>query len=414
MRDTRHRVRVSPGGDRRPAPIAPPAPSPAARRGRSWVAGWLGTLVAAALVQAPVAGQAPAAAGQPPPAVTRPDNFYQAGNRVEITAPLEGDAVVAGRTVRIGQPVGGDILAAGWDVTLAATARDDVRIAGGTVRIDAHVAGDTTLAGGDVELGPNTHLMGRTWLTGDRVRVDGVVERDLHIAARVVQLAGDVRGPVEVVAEAFEVLPGARTSGAVTYRGRTPATVAPGATLSQPIAFERIEVDEARRARAWPGVSTFLFAVHLLAVGLLLLYVVPRFEPSMVATLRHHPGRSAIVGFVLLAAAPAVAVALVLSVLALPLGLALAMCYVMALFVAVLATAFFIGDLEARLVQAGPMTTRGQQALLLVAGVVTLALLRMLLGSVVVFAAMLLGLGALSLVAYEALAHTGTPAGTPA
>ncbi|MEZ5417988.1 MAG: polymer-forming cytoskeletal protein [Vicinamibacterales bacterium] len=367
-------------------------------------------MAAAVVLQAPLRGQVPATGAAP----ARPDNFYQAGNRVDITQPLEGDAVVAGRTVTIGQPVGGDILAAGWDVTLAAAARDDVRMAGGTVRLDATVAGDTTLAGGDVELGPNTHLMGRTWLTGDRVRVSGRVDRDLHVAARVVQLAGDVEGPIEVVAEEFEILPGARTRGPITYRGRTPATVASGATLAQPVAFERIEADEARRARAWPGVSTFLFSVHLLAVGLLLLYLLPRFEPSMIATLRRHPGRSAIVGFVLLAAAPAVAAALMLSVLALPLGLALAMCYVMALFVAVLATAFFIGDLEARLVKAGPMTTRGQQALLLLAGVVTLALLRLLLGGVVVFAAMLLGLGALSIAAYQALSHADTPGGVPA
>jgi len=73
------------------------------------------------------------------------------------------------------------------------------------------------------------------------------------------------------------------------------------------------------------------------------------------------------------------------------------MCYLMALFVAVLATAFFVGDLEARLFRAGPMTTRGQHALLLVAGVLTLAVLRLALGGVVVVASMFVGLGGLTL-----------------
>ena len=43
----------------------------------------------------------------------RGDNFYSAGEHVEITAPMPGDVVVAGRQIDIIQPVAGDLLAAG-------------------------------------------------------------------------------------------------------------------------------------------------------------------------------------------------------------------------------------------------------------------------------------------------------------
>ena len=40
-------------------------------------------------------------AQSPPPTLpaTRPDNYYAAGNRVDITRPMLGDVVVAGRTI---------------------------------------------------------------------------------------------------------------------------------------------------------------------------------------------------------------------------------------------------------------------------------------------------------------------------
>lgn len=339
-------------------------------------------------------GAQPAAA---PPAGARPDGYYAAGNRVEIAGPMAGDVVVAGRTIVIGHPVAGDILAAGWHVTLSAEASDDVRMAAGTVAVDAPVSGDLTVAGGDVTTGTGTRVHGRAFLTGDTVRVDGAFERDVQIAARSVVIGGEVRQPLQVVAERLEFLPGARILGPVTYRGVTPAIVAAGAQMSGPIAFEPIERRDAESARAWPAVSTLLFATHLLLAGLLVLYVAPAFESTVVGTMRRAPGKSLLAGFLLLVTAPVLATVLVFSVLGLPIGVALGMSYLMALFAGLLATAFFVGDLEARLFKAGPFTTRGQHAMLLLAGVLTLAVLRLMLGGVVVFAATLFGLGALTL-----------------
>ena len=41
-----------------------------------------------------------------------PENYYAAGENVDVPAPVLGDAVVAGRIVTIDQRVSGDILAA--------------------------------------------------------------------------------------------------------------------------------------------------------------------------------------------------------------------------------------------------------------------------------------------------------------
>jgi len=46
-------------------------------------------------------------------------------------------------------------------------------------------------------LGSQTHVNGRTWLPGRTVRIDGVLDRDVHVAGADVQIAGEIRQPLE-------------------------------------------------------------------------------------------------------------------------------------------------------------------------------------------------------------------------
>lgn len=357
---------------------------------------------------APVAGvQAPAPASEP----ARSDNYYAAANRVDIATPMPADVIVAGRQIDIAQSVAGDILAAGWKVSLTGRADDDVRIAAGDVRVNAPIAGDLTVAGGDVTLGPETRVSGRSWVTGRTVRIDGVIERELQVAGATVEIAGEIRKPLQIVAERLDILPSARILGPITYRGSSAPRIANGAVVNGPVTYDRIPERDAQRARSFPAISGLLFSIHLFLAGLLVVIFLPRIETSVVATLRAQPARSLLAGFVLLVTTPVAAFLLVISILGLPIGLALGAVYAIALFAGVLITAFFLGDAEARLFKAGPVVTRGQQTILLLAGVLTLAMLRSLVGGFIVLASVLFGLGALMLWAYQTYAHAPSPAG---
>ena len=356
------------------------------------------------LAIAALAGTAAVSGQSQTPAPTQPaaDNYYSAGNHIEITAPMQRDVVVAGREVDIRNVVAGDILAAGWRVSLTAKAADDVRVAGGTVLISAPVQGDLTVAGGDVTVAEGAEIAGRAWITGRVVRVQGITDRELHLAGADVVLAGEIRQPVEVVAERLEITPSARVLAPLRYKGTAEPVIGKGAVINGPITYDRIPRRDVERARAFPLGSTILFSAHVLLAGLLVLMLIPRAEASVVDTLRRQPGRSLLLGFALFVSTPVAALLLVVSVLGTPLGLALAALYAVALFAAVLATAFFIGEAEARLVSSNAVTTRGRQGLMLLAGVLTLALARALIGGVAVFLSVVFGLGALALWAYGA------------
>ena len=344
---------------------------------------------------------APSAARAQAPAA-RPDNYYAAGNHVVIATPMPADVVVAGREIDITQPIAGDILAAGWRIDLAAKAEDDVRAAGSEVTLNAPVSGDVTIAGGSIILGREAHVNGRSWITGRSVQIGGVLERELNVAAADVVITGELRQPVRIVAERLDIRPGARLLAPVTYRGANAATIAKEATVVGPFTFTRIEAREARRARALPTASTFLFITHLFLAGLLVIVFMPRTERSVIDTLRVQPLKSFVAGFTLLVTVPFAALLLILTILGLPIGLLLAALYAVALFAGVLTTAFFLGDAEARWLRPEAETTRGRRAMLLLAGVLTLAVLRAVLGGIAVFVAILFGLGALGLWLYQA------------
>jgi len=231
----------------------------------------------------------------------RPDNYYAAGNELELTSPMGADVIVAGRRIDIKQRVAGDILAAGWRVTLSGPADDDVRIAAGEIAINAPVTGDVTLAGGDVTIGADARVGGRSCITGNIVRVAGTFDRELQIAGATVQISGETRQPLKVVADTLEIQPGARILAGLSYKSPFEARIAEGVTVSGPVTFDRIQEREARKAREFSTGSSLLFAVHLFLAGFLVILFLPRFETSVVATLRARPWRSLLAGFVSLA-----------------------------------------------------------------------------------------------------------------
>jgi len=268
--------------------------------------------------------------------------------------------------------------------------------------VNAPVTGDLTAAGGDVTLGPQTHVGGRSWITGRTVRIAGILERELQVAGATVEVSGEVRQPMRVIADQLDIRPSARILAPLTYKGPTEPRIAAGAIVNGPITYERIPQRDAREARAWPALSSLLFSVHVFLIGLLLVIFLPQVETSTVATLRAQPGKSLLAGFVLLVTTPVAAVVLIISILGLPIGLALGALYAMALVGGLVVTAFFIGDAEVRWLAPRPMVSPSQHALLLLAGVVTLAVLRSLLGGVIVLASVVFGVGALMLSAYQA------------
>lgn len=359
---------------------------------------------AAALLLAWAAAAVPAAAGAQEAGASvivrgaRTSNLYLAGGAVDVHADLEKDLIAAGGTVMVGQMVGGDVIVAGGTVHIGGRVGDDVRAAGGTVTVAGAVEGDVLAAGGTVSLRPETVIGGRLWAGGGRVDVAGHVRGSVRVAAGMARLSGRIDGDVDVVAGTVEVLPSARIGGELRYRSPAEARIDEGAVIAGPVTAERLGVDRdtVRRWRTvWRGAQLGAL-LGLVVAGLVFVALFPGFAMASAGRIAREPWRSVGTGFALLVAIPAAAALVMLTLVGIPAALAALAVYPVALLVGHIVAGVFLGSLGTRLDRLGRAPSRRRRMLFATLGLIGLGLLALVpvLGAVVVFLAVVTGLGA--------------------
>jgi cytoskeletal protein CcmA (bactofilin family) len=328
-------------------------------------------------------------------------DLYAFGGGVDIQANVEGDLVAAGgRVVTAGRVEGNLIVVAGSVVAGGEVVRN-VRAAGGAVTITGHVARNLNVAGGTVVLTPEAVIDGRARLAGGEVRVAGKIANTLYAAGAVIVLAGEFQNDVELVAQEIEVLPTARIKGSLTYWSPRDAKIDRMAKIEGRVTHNLPELPRSltRTGTALLTVSRLLFTAGLIVTGVALYLLFPGFTVLASHTVGSDPGKSLGIGLLLVVAMPAAAILTMLTILGIPLGLILFVVYFAALLVGFLVAAFFLGDVGARTFLRRGRRSRTTRVLWLILALAVLALVNQLpyVGGLVMGAAVLVGLGAISL-----------------
>jgi hypothetical protein len=345
------------------------------------------------------------------------ENLYVAGGEVDVRAEVDGDVAAAGGRVLLDGVVTRDALVAGGDVTVRGRVGDDLRVAGGLVTLGGPIAGELLAAGGRVRVAPEAAVSGRAWLAGGIVEVQGRVGKTLRAAGGTIRLGGQVDGDVDVAGREIEIGPAARIGGSLTYRSPRPARIDPAARIAGAVTHRRTELP-AQAVGIARTASIALSVLGLLALGVTgvaLLLLFPGFLTTSARTIASDPWTSLGLGLLVLVATPPVGLVLLVSVLGIPLALMLLAVYAVALVAGGLVAALFLGDVGARWLGRGDPPSRGTQIVALLGALVVLALVRWIpiAGTLVLFLAVLFGVGALTL--QSARAYTRRPAaGHPA
>lgn len=331
------------------------------------------------------------------------EDRFVAGDDVEVTGKVEGDAFLAGGRSQVDGRVDGDVVITGGTVEVRGEVAEDVYAAGGEVRIDALISGDARAAGGTVSLERRAEVRRNATLAGGNVDVAGRVGGSLQVFAGRVNLDGEIGGDAEVAAESIRVGPDARIGGRLRYRSPEPPWVAEGAVIAGGLE---------RRERAWEGVSPesgvgrvvrgvlrTLWFTGAVLLGVVLVALLPAFTRQAAATLRSEPLPSIGLGLAVLVVVPFLAVILFITIIGIPLGLAVLLGYGLLLMLGYLTAALSIGDLALERVRPANASDTGWRILFLVAALVVLALLRLIpwLGDLLVLLLFLAGIGAFTL-----------------
>lgn len=332
------------------------------------------------------------------------DHFIAGGN-ITVNKPVAGDLLAAGSEVVLADMVGGDAVLAGGSLRLDGNVSQNVYAAGGRVLVNGHLGRNARLAGGNVEIAPGSQIDGGVSIAASQVRVSGPIQGYLQAAAGTLYIDSPVSGDVDVAARQVELGPNARIGGKLRYRSRamlksdSAAQVLGGIEQVAPLESQTAPVGR-RLLRLAFGIW-ILWILGLMVVITMLIFVVPVFLSGAIDTLESRPGTSALLGFAMLVCVPVASIILLVTLIGAPLGLLFMAVYGILLLVGYLVAGAAVGDwLLKRFRHAGP-GAKGSRILAAVIGILVITVVGAipLLGGLLSFAALLMGIGAVVLAA---------------
>lgn len=335
------------------------------------------------------------------------DDVYLAGGRIDLKSNIDGDAIVAGGHLKVEEEIRGDATLAGGIVALSGNVSDDARVAGGDVDIDATIQDDLVVVGGNIVIQKEARVGGEAWLAGGDVYVFGTIDDDLEIFGGTVTLGGTVAGDVDIAAGRLEILPTARISGDLNYASGKEAVISDQAVIQGSITRNLSESEFHgywHHEEAGFG-ATLVWIIGLTLTGMLFLLAAPHLINDVTARLQKWPWKSLGLGLITLVATPVLAVISMALIVGIPLGLLLIATYLIALLIGYLTSAVWLGDFGLNLIGRQTPDNWPWRTGALFAALLMLSLLGLIpfVGGLVLFVAVIGGLGAWTLIVSERL-----------
>lgn len=357
------------------------------------------TLVALALALG-LAGAAVAAEIADIVTIDKPmtEDVYAAGRAINVSAEIAGDLTVSGQTITVSGPVAGDVMALGETVSLSGPLADDVRAAGRAVTITGPVGDHVIVAGESVVIGQGSKIAGFAWLGGNMVQVAGEIGGDVSIGAQTALISGKINGDLRLNAASAVIDEHARIGGDLSWpQGHAP-TIRDGATIvGQRI--ERPGDGDGEPAEGGSVVGWVIFNALALTVLTASLGAVmsPLIQGSS-AIVRARPWKSLGVGLLALLGAPITAVVAMVTMIGAPIGIAVLLAFGLLLIFSVPAALSAGIDVYLARRSGNPPTAGRRFGTIALASLLfAIAAAIPIVGGLVSFVAVLLGLGALVL-----------------
>jgi hypothetical protein len=275
--------------------------------------------------------------------------YFAAGDEVLIEGTVNGDAYVAGGVVEVNGTINGDLLVCGGQVTVTGTVTDDIRAVGGTIRVNGNVGKDVSAAGGTVSFLSRSIVNGNILVACGTLSVTGTIGKEAKIASNDAELTGIIKGNVDFTGDYLSVPQGAYIGGNVKVRvgEKEHAKIADG-TVHGNVDIGLADMGRAARVlgyNPWHFWLKIIWAVGLLLMGLLLVFVFPRFVKGIGSMITQRPGESLLWGFLGLIVIPILTVLLFVTVIGMPIGLLLLTLFLWILYLSQLSLGVVLGNL---------------------------------------------------------------------
>lgn len=276
-------------------------------------------------------------------------NYYVAGQNVEIYGTVNGDLFLAGQNIIIdSENINGDIFAAGSNLTIKGNINGSVRFAGEQFNIDGQVRDNVFFLGQNATVGQEAIVGGHMTAWGQQVSVRGQVAGDVEGGLETLAVSGQVGKNIDIYVskdeQALQLTDSAVIGGSVKYYAWKEITISDQVQIGGEVIFEKM-VHKTKpifaMAIVWHLILKFF---GMLVVGMLLIYLWPKFFPHTISRVRKHPWKTLFIGLATLILTPIISIILMITLIGLPLAFIILGLWVACLYIAKIMAAWLIGD----------------------------------------------------------------------
>jgi cytoskeletal protein CcmA (bactofilin family) len=324
------------------------------------------------------------------------DDLYAFGSNISINGTIHGDLIAAGNNISVDGTVTGDVIAAGNTVAIRGQVGGSVRAAASSVVLDGKVANDLVAAGNELTILGNGRV-GRDVLVGaTNTTVSGQIGRDLQVGGTNVKIDGAVGGNVTGTVERLQITDRGTVGGSLKYTSKNEAQIANASSVKGSI--ERQTPDDGR-APLFTGTAALVVEwlkglIGLLILGILVVFFFPGFSRRAGEALVRSPWLTLAIGALVLIGLP------ILSIVFFAVGALIGGWWIGFVVLALFGVALALSIPVAAVGVGGALLRIARRPvpvwLALLIGLVVLLLVGLvpILGGLVIFCALLFGMGA--------------------
>ncbi|PYT43293.1 MAG: hypothetical protein DMG47_13740 [Acidobacteria bacterium] len=323
-------------------------------------------------------------------------DLFAAGGRIRVEGTIEGDLVMAGGDIEISGHVLGDVLSSSGTLRVPGHVDGNIRSYAGNLTLKGTVGRNVMIFGGDVNIDRDAKIGGSiTSFTGHE-SIDGHVKRDVLAMGGQITITGTIGGSAKIKSGELIIDSSAEVGGPIDSTGDKPPQVSAQAKLASPVHFEKLKHgDDYRTVHYY--VWQVIWAAAFILFGLVLFAAMPNFSQDAVKSAEHY-GAAAGLGVLVLFGVPIAACIACITVVGLFIGISTLFLWYASLYFAQIIVGALIGQwLMGRTSELWPLIGR------MTVGVVIVRLCTTIphVGGWVKFAAILWGIGAISLAVYR-------------
>ena len=324
------------------------------------------------------------------------DDLYFAGNSITVDGVINGDLIAAGSEIKVTGTINGGIIVAGGSIIVTGKVTNDIKAAGGEVRIDGDVGDNVLVFTGNLILEKNARIARDLTLGAGTATIDGTVNGNINGGASNMEMNGATKGNVTVnIDNNIKISPGATIGGNLEYTAPRPGEIS--GIVSGTTTYKETPVRRENFMSRLPG--EILGYLWLLLIGIISLILAPELTQKISDDISVKPLKNLLWGLLFLIVTPIVAVLLLITIIGIPLSLILLVIYIILVYISRIYVGLWVGQYVLRKLNQETKSRVIAMALGLI--IVVIGINLPIIGGLIHFVIILLGLGAIILTEYD-------------